>query len=171
MSSPSHITIRPYQDDDAHATWALFFKTVHTINCRDYTSDQVKAWAPEYFDPALWAKIMQQNQPFVAEQAGEIVGYADLQAAGLIDHFFCSADHQRQGIGRNLMLHLLTEAKNRHIYRLFAHVSVTAQPFFRHFGFRIVQRQQVTLRGQIFQNALMEKIQLPFSITNQPALK
>lgn len=151
------ITIRPYQEQDANTTWSLFFNTVRTVNVRDYTLDQVKAWAPEHYDLVRWSEIMKHNQPFIAEQAGQIVGYADLQAEGLIDHFFCKADHQRQGIGRTLMLHLFKEAKKRHITRLFAHVSLTAQPFFAHFGFQIVRVQYVTLRGQRFQNALMEK--------------
>jgi hypothetical protein len=37
------INIGSYLDEDVEETWLLFFKTIHTINIRDYTSDQVSA--------------------------------------------------------------------------------------------------------------------------------
>ncbi|KAA8701490.1 GNAT family N-acetyltransferase [Pseudomonas cannabina] len=40
--------------------------------------------------------------PFVAVLDDHIVGYADVQASGYIDHFFVSGFHARQGIGQRL---------------------------------------------------------------------
>ena len=36
---------------------------------------------------------MQALRPLVAEEDGRVVGYADLQASGYIDHFFVSGKH------------------------------------------------------------------------------
>ena len=48
------ITIRDFQEEDAPTLWALFFNTVRNVNRRDYTEQQVKAWAQEGFDSQLW---------------------------------------------------------------------------------------------------------------------
>ena len=37
--------LRPYHPDDCPVLAALFFDTVHTVNCRDYSADQCDAWA------------------------------------------------------------------------------------------------------------------------------
>ena len=35
--------LRPYHPDDCPALAALFFDTVHTVNCRDYSANQCDA--------------------------------------------------------------------------------------------------------------------------------
>ena len=44
-----------------------------------------------------------KTKPFVAEIEGQIVGYADLQEDGYIDHFFVSGSMARRGVGSALM--------------------------------------------------------------------
>jgi hypothetical protein len=39
---------------------------------------------------------MQGIRPFVAEDEGHIVGYADIQPSGYIDHFFVAGGHARR---------------------------------------------------------------------------
>ncbi len=48
------LSIRSYRADDAPTLWTLFYHTVREVNCRDYQTDQVKAWAPEDFEPQTW---------------------------------------------------------------------------------------------------------------------
>ncbi len=100
---------------------------------------------------------MTDIEPYIAELNGEIVGYADLQNDGLIDHFFCHQAHQREGIGRALMTHILAQGKQQKIKHYFAQVSITAKPFFEHFGFKVVKQQLVEVRDQELINYHMEK--------------
>ena len=37
--------IRPYQPEDCEALARLFYETVHTVNAKDYTEQQLNAWA------------------------------------------------------------------------------------------------------------------------------
>ena len=37
--------IRSYHSDDCQAILSLFYETVHRINRRDYTQEQIEAWA------------------------------------------------------------------------------------------------------------------------------
>lgn len=156
------ITIRPYQPEDAAALWQLFFNTVRQINVRDYTQAQVEAWAEEKTDLADWIEKMNSNQPFVATLNNKIidnkiVGYADLQPNGLIDHFFCHHQYQGCGVGKALMAHIHKQAKQRNLTRLHADVSITAKPFFEYAGFVVTKEQCISLRGELFVNYKMEK--------------
>ncbi|MFQ3185655.1 MAG: putative acetyltransferase [Marinomonas primoryensis] len=151
------ITIRRYKEDDTEALWNIYFHTVRNINIRDYSKEQVEAWAPDVFDMPIWKKRMQGLDPFVAVMNGVIVGYTDLQPNGLVDHFFCHHQYQGQGVGKALMNHVLRVGEQRKVKRFYSEVSITARPFYECFGFRVVQEQEMEVRGQMLRNFVMEK--------------
>ena len=132
------LTIRKYEEKDAQATWKLFFNTVRNINSQDYNQQQLQAWAPDSMDLFIWNKRMRDIEPFIAEVDGIIVGYADLQNDGLIDHFFCHHNYQRQGVGRALMLHLLHEGVNSVFIRYLEAVSAPMPEIILIVGFQDV---------------------------------
>ena len=151
------LKIRKFQATDTAALRALFVETVHQVNSRDYNASQIAAWAPLSYDFATWLARLSAINPFIAELDGVIVGYADIQADGYIDHFFCHAQYQRQGVGKALMHKLLETAQQQGNARLYAHVSITARPFFVAFGFVELTAQQVEIRGLLLTNFVMEK--------------
>ncbi|CDT82542.1 putative Acyl-CoA N-acyltransferase [Vibrio coralliirubri] len=152
------VRIRNYRASDDQALWEIFFHTVRNVNVRDYSQQQVEAWAPSSFDFALWQKRMNGLQPFVAELDGCVVGYTDLQPNGLIDHFFCHHEYQGKGVGKALMEHVFTVGQVRGVSRYFSEVSITARPFYEHLGFKVVNEQEVEMRGVKLTNYVMEKI-------------
>jgi putative acetyltransferase len=101
---------------------------------------------------------MRGINPFVAEIDGKVVGYADIQENGYIDHFFVSGRHPRQGIGTLLMETLESEANRLRLTELASDVSGTAQPFFERFGFHVVEQRAPIIRGIEVPNALMRKV-------------
>ncbi|CAV26701.1 MULTISPECIES: GNAT family N-acetyltransferase [Vibrio] len=151
------VRIRNYQVSDAKALWEIYFHTVRNINVRDYSQEQVEAWAPSDFDSEVWEKCLHRIQPFVAELDGHIVGYTDLQPNGLIDHFFCHHEYQGKGVGRALMEHVFEIGRFRGVSRYFSEVSITARPFYEHLGFKLVNEQEVEIRGVKLTNYVMEK--------------
>ncbi|MDV6254331.1 GNAT family N-acetyltransferase [Vibrio sp. EA2] len=151
------ITIRNYRVEEAKVLWDIQFYTIRNINIRDYSQAQVEAWAPEHLDFSVWEKRMKGLSPFVAEIDGVVVGYTDLQANGLIDHFFCHHEYQGKGVGKALMNHVFKVGSLQGIKRYFSEVSITARPFYEHFGFKVVQVQEVEIRGQKLRNFVMEK--------------
>lgn len=150
------LIVRKFQQGDEKALRAIFFNTIRNVNIKDYSEAQVKAWAPDDYDQNDWFKRIRAIAPFVAVLDKEIVGYADIQVDGYIDHFFCHWKYQGQGVGKALIQELFTKAKTNQIERLYAHVSVTAKPFFEHYGFRVVKQQEVEVRGQALTNYVME---------------
>ena len=149
--------IRPFRPGDERALHAIFRSAIHDVASRDYSPEQVNAWAPAEIDWDGWGSRMRKLQPWVVEETGLLLGYADLQVDGLIDHFFVSSACQRRGVGRLLMERIHACAAERRLDHLFSHVSLTAQPFFARFGFEIVERQTVVIRSVELQNALMQK--------------
>ena len=151
------IELRAFETGDAPALRTVFEFAIHGTARRDYTQRQVDTWAPRPHDPVAWAARMQGLAPFVALIDGRIVGYADLQASGLIDHFFVAAKSNGQGVGGCLMRRILARAGELGLAALTADVSLTAQPFFARFGFEVVEHRVFELRGVEMRNAAMRK--------------
>jgi len=149
------VCIRRCRPGEEAALFEIYYSAIHLLASRDYSPEQIQAWAPRDLDQGLWATRIRGIHPFVAELAGELVGYADLQANGYIDHFFVSGHHGRRGIGTALMNHVLDQARAASLTELTSDVSRTAQPFYESFGFTVVEERQPELRGVVIPNALM----------------
>ena len=160
------IELRDFQPGDELALRAVFESAIRETARRDYSQEQVEAWAPREFDPALWASRMRRVAPFVATRDGEIAGYADVQRAGLIDHFFVAAGAGGQGVGGALMRRLLARAEELGLAEVNSLVSLTAEPFFAHFGFEVLERHVFDLRGVEMRNALMRRRLRPHGMTD-----
>lgn len=149
--------IRRFTPGDEAALLAVFHSAVHETAARDYTPAQLAAWAPADIDAARWGEHMRHLRPFVVERDGQIVGYADLQPNGYIDHFFVSGPHGRQGVGALLMRRIHAEAQRLGLSAMTADVSRTAQPFFAHHGFVLQELREVVRNGITIPNAWMRK--------------
>lgn len=149
--------VRAFKDGDEPALQAVFYSAIHTVAAKDYAPEQVDAWAPHRPDWEAWTARMQALRPFVAEADGRVVGYADLQASGYIDHFYVSGKFGRRGVGRLLMEALHARAGELGLARLFSDVSLTAEPFFERFGFSVVERKSVVVGKVSLPTARMEK--------------
>ncbi len=149
------LQIRRYQPGEESALYEVFFTAIHLVACHDYTIEQVEAWAPRNLDMTLWRNRIRDINPFVADLNGELVGYADVQPNGYIDHFFVSGMHPRRGIGSLLMKRILAQAGTLAVPTLTSHVSRTAQPFFAKFGFVVTEQRYPEVRGVVIPNARM----------------
>jgi putative acetyltransferase len=55
------------------------------------------------------------------------------------------------------MQELIVAGQKKGNARIYSHASITAKPFFEHFGFQILKSQQVNIRDQVLINYVMEK--------------
>jgi putative acetyltransferase len=149
--------IRPVKRADIPQIAHLYFETVHRVNARDYGPDQIEAWAARVYPDAFWQRRFRHYRVLVAEDEGAVVGFAELAPKGEIDCFYVHHGHQHRGIGAALMARIERDALARGNSRLLADVSLTAEPFFRRMGFRIVRRQLKIYRNRAFRQAVMEK--------------
>lgn len=151
------LRIRPARAADAPAAARLYYETVHRVNSRDYRPDQLAAWAPRVHPPAFWRRRWRVCRTFVAELPGGIAGFAELGRHGQVDCFYVGHALQGQGVGAALMGRLIAAARRDGTPRLRAGVSLTAAPFFRRMGFRVLRRQTRVCRNRCFKQYLMER--------------
>jgi len=149
--------VREYREDDVAAIVALFRDTVRRVNSRDYSSEQVEAWAPDDIDVGAWAHRLARRFTVVAEIDGWVAGFADLEDDGHLDHLYVHADHPHCGVGRALLAVIEAEARLRGLPSLFTEASITARPFFERLGFVTRQEQVVECRGVKMVNYRMAK--------------
>ena len=157
MTDQRVVSIRPYEPADASALLALFRDTIRRVNSRDYSPEQIAAWASDDIHPIAWASRFANRYAIVAEIDGRLAGFTELEPDGDIDRFYVSADYQRLGVGKALLDALVLEARRTGIPRLNAEVSITARPFFASQGFAVVAPQTVLARGVEFVNFRMER--------------
>lgn len=149
--------VREYRLSDLQAVVALFGRSVREVASRDYSPQQISAWAPEPPDLAAWSMRLARGAVFVCERANQIAGFSRIDDNGLLDLLYVHPEFQRKGVGRELITRVYSWARSRGISRLTAEVSLTARPFFECQGFRIEGRETVRRRGVSLANLRMVK--------------
>ncbi len=145
--------IRRYTPADCPAMAALFYDTVHRVNCRDYTPEQLDVWATGQVDLESWNRSFLAHHTLVAMKDGILVGFGDMDSTGYLDRLYVHADYQGQGIATALCDALEKAVPGP----ITTHASITAKPFFQGRGYRVVKAQQVQRQGILLTNYVMEK--------------
>ena len=151
------IKVRLFQTQDAEQIARLFNETIREVNICDYSTSQVKAWAPDDIYFRNWVEVCSSRFTYVADDEGVIAGFGELETNGHIDCFYCHKNYQRRTVGRQVYQAIEVKAFELSMNRLFTEASITAKPFFQRLGFSIVKEQEVTRRGETFINYAMEK--------------
>ena len=142
----NNITIRSYHETDAPFLAAIYYHTIHKINAKDYSPEQLTAWAPSSsLEPEGWMRKWQKLPPIVAVINHKIVGFAEFENNGHIDCFYCHDKYQGCGVGSALMRAIEHQARKNKLARVFAEVSITARPFFEAKGFVVKKEQSVLI--------------------------
>ena len=146
--------LRKYIPSDCAQMAELFYQTVHSVNAKDYTQEQLDAWASGEVDLPAWDASFRAHRTIVATDNGEIVGFGDMDESGYLDRLYVHKDHQGQGIASAICDELECFAVGKAIT---THASITAKPFFQHRGYRVVRKQEVIRHGVALTNFVMEK--------------
>ncbi len=146
--------LRKYKPDDCGALANLFYDTVHCINCKDYTEEQINAWATGTIDLAQWNASFLEHYTIVAELDGEIAGFGDITADGYLDRLYVHKNYQRRGVAKAICDGL---EKAVSVDKITTHASITARGFFEKRGYRVIKEQQVERQKVIRVNYVMER--------------
>ncbi len=149
------MTVVEYDVEMVPDLWSVYFTSIRMVCSRDYSMEQIEAWAPESLSLNVFREKMDKINPFVAISGGKVVGYSDLQVDGLIDHFYVHGECQGQGVGAELMKAILSKGAN--YPRLYSHVSHTAKPFYLKHGFSMVKTRKEQVGSVCIENNLMVK--------------
>ncbi len=146
--------LRDYTPSDCKTLAELFFNTVHIINAKDYSEEQLNAWATGHIDLEQWNRSFLSHYTVVAETDGTVVGFGDIDNTGYLDRLFVHADFQHQGIA-TAICDKLEQAS--HAEKIVTHASITAKGFFEKRGYKVVAKQQVQRQGILLTNYVMER--------------
>lgn len=149
------MTIRKYRPSDCNDLAELFYQTVHSINARDYTNEQLTAWATGNVDMEDWNQSFSEHFSLVAVKDNIITGFGDIDRTGYLDRLYVHKDYQHQGIAAALCDKLECAFG---VSKITVHASITAKPFFLHRGYHILREQQVIRLGVPLTNYVMEKL-------------
>ena len=148
--------IRKYESTDCKELAELFYNTVHTINAKDYTKEQLDAWASGQVDLEKWDQSFQEHFTVVAVENGIIVGFGDIDTTGYLDRLYIHKNNQRKGIATAICDQLESKVQGK----IVTHASVTDKPFFEKRGYKVLKEQQVVRKEIFLKNYVMEKNQL-----------
>lgn len=147
------MNIREYQPKDCREIIKLFYDTVHKVNAKDYTEEQLDVWATGKVDLETWNQSLLEHYSLVALDNGIIIGFGDIDQAGYLDRLYVHKDYQRKGVASSICNKLEQAVKGK----IVTHASITARPFFENRGYKVITEQQVERQGVILKNFIMEK--------------
>lgn len=138
------VILRPYRDQDATATRAVFERAVRITASADYTPQQVDAWAPVSLDAsafAAWAAARAAAETTVAvNDDDEVVGFSDLVQSTLLDMLYVDPSVGWRGVGSALVRHVVSLAREGGADAVDTYASLTARPLFERHGFVVIEQ-------------------------------
>lgn len=145
--------IREYRSSDCEELAGLFYNTVHTVNAKDYTKEQLDVWATGQVDLKTWDRSLQEHFSIVAVEGDTIVGFGDMDQTGYLDRLYVHSEYQGKGIATAICDRLEAAVQGSVV----THASITARPFFEQRGYKVVKEQQVERQGIFLTNFVMIK--------------
>ena len=146
--------IREYVTSDCKQLAELFYQTVHAVNAKDYTIEQLDVWATGNVDLKEWDRSFTEHYTMVAIEDEIIVGFGDIDKSGYLDRLYVHKDYQGKGIASALCDELEQSVASN---KVVTHASITAKPFFEQRGYYVVKKQEVIRGGIALTNYVMEK--------------
>ncbi|PHO13163.1 hypothetical protein CPG38_04185 [Malaciobacter marinus] len=72
-----------------------------------------------------------------------------------MDCFYVHHEYQGKGVGKALILCILKKARQNEMKKLRVDASITAKPFFKKYGFKVVKKNIIKRDNQLLINYLM----------------
>ncbi len=146
--------IRKYISSDCEQIARLFYETVHSVNAKDYTPEQLDVWATGNVDIREWDRSFCEHYTVVCAEGELILGFGDIDKTGYLDRLYVHKDYQRRRIASALCDEL---EKAVNVPVITTHASITAKGFFEKRGYNAVREQQVIRSGIALTNFIMVK--------------
>lgn len=157
MQNIKALLCRSYKSTDLESILSLFYDTVHAINIKDYSQEQINMWAPPVLDKVKWAKSLSEHFTYVVEMDDKIVGFCDMTHNGSLEHLYVDKGFQGHGIASLLLETVEKKAYGLGLADIVTVSSITAKPFFEKRGFMVMTEQEKIVSGVSFVTYVMKK--------------
>lgn len=151
--------IRIFEEGDAPALAELYGRSVRGIGPRDYSPEQVEAWASlAPTAEGMRRRCTDGRTVLVAvDDENRPLGFTDLEDDGHIGYFYCSPEAAGTGVAVALYDALEGAAREARLARLHVEASEAAKRFLLRRGFGILKRRDLLIGDVPIHNFAMEK--------------
>jgi putative acetyltransferase len=158
MSGEPGYAIRAYQASDADRLAQLYRRSVLHYGPSAYSPAQAVAWAATISAEKIASRISDGRYVAVAaDEAGNILGWGDLEADGHIDFLYSAPEANGRRVGSTLYEALERQALAAAMPRLYVEASELARPLFERRGFVLLHRNELVVDGVPIHNFSLEK--------------
>ncbi|NDG86283.1 MAG: GNAT family N-acetyltransferase, partial [Proteobacteria bacterium] len=131
--------IRRARPEDAFAIIDSHVRSIREVCAKDYTPEQIQAWAGRDFKVERWHQTIERDLVWVVELEGRVRGFGHLslhgEAAELMGLYF-APEARGRGAGKALFAEVRTAALSKGVKLLHLHATITAKSFYESLGFR-----------------------------------
>lgn len=146
------INIRRAKHSDAHDIITAHVRSIREICAKDYTPEQIEAWAGRKFKPELWCQAMDRDYVWVVELNSQVKGFGHLaimnENIGEVMGLYFTPELRGLKAGKKLFSEMVEEARKHGVKKLELHATLTAKTFYESLGFHQVEgRCSVEMQG------------------------
>jgi putative acetyltransferase len=142
------VTYRAGMPEDGAAMLSIHTRAIELVAVREYGEVMARSWS-HGLTAEGYARSMADGEIFeVAVCEGRVIGfcgYKDGEVCGL----YVDPDFGRRGVASSLLAHALQALQRQGHRRVFVDSSITAVPFYRRHGFRVISERTRMTRGGI----------------------
>jgi putative acetyltransferase len=91
-------TIRKALLSDLAALQILFVNSIEVSCKKEYNAEQIRVWCASIHPTARWEKCLHEDFFLVAEQSGQLIGFASLHKLSYLDFLYVHPQFQRRGV-------------------------------------------------------------------------
>lgn len=137
---------------DVPALAALYRHTALALGPWCYSAEQVAAWAHFAEQHDAFSRYVLDAETWVAVgEQGDAIGFSGATRSGEIHSLYVRHDLVRQGLGTQLLTHVLEQGRWQSVQRFAAWATPFSRPVFQRAGFRLAETVQGAFEGVMFE--------------------
>jgi putative acetyltransferase len=155
-----NFNIRRAIHDDAQAIIDSHVRSIREICSKDYSPEQIEAWAGKNFKSNLWHQSIDRDLVWSVVVGSKVSGFGHLavmsEGVGEVMGLYFAPEARGLGAGKKLFQIIKEEAKQNGVKELHLHATITAKSFYEQCGFIQIEESSIGMRGVQIQCTLMK---------------
>lgn len=131
--------IRRAKHEDAEGIIHSHVTSIRELCSKDYTFEQIEAWAGRKFRAPLWHQAIDRDFVWVVEKDSHVRGFGHLaimdEENGELMGLYFTPEICGQGLARKLFKEILKVAREHNLNRINLYATITARSFYENLGF------------------------------------
>jgi putative acetyltransferase len=133
------IFIRRAKHQDADGIIKAHISSIRNICRKDYSSEQINAWAGRKFRADLWCQTIDRDYVWVIDDGSAILGFGHFavmsEEVGEVMGLYFTEQALGQGLGKKMFQEMLSIARSNNLKKIILHATITAKTFYEQLGF------------------------------------